>query len=196
MLKYAKTQNSALLARLYDNCAHDLLTFLSTLSDQDLAEEIAQRTWLKVIDKAHLYGQQGQFKSWLFTLGRRTLIDEYRKQNRFVELDEQEIVPQAAIASEQISTEATVSNAELNSDFLDAYDRALSKLSFVQKEAFCLQQEGFSLAEIASITNMEQESIKSRLRYAKQSLRTALHDLHPVVDSTNDKVNERVGEER
>ncbi len=54
------------------------------------------------------------------------------------------------------------------------FDYALLSLSFEQREVFCLQQEGFSLQDIASITHCPLETVKSRLRYAKDNIRKVL----------------------
>lgn len=168
MSRYAAKKEKQLLAQLYDNCSRDLYHFLLTLSDVELANDIAQLTWLKVIDKSHLYQASGSFKSWLFTLGRRTLIDEFRKLQRFDELQEQHLpiddkAPEQSIVKEQ-----------QESAFEERFKQALGNLPFLQKEAFCLQQEGFSLSDIAQITYSETETVKSRLRYAKSSLRKSL----------------------
>jgi len=48
----------------------------------------------------------------------------------------------------------------------------------VQRCAFLLQQEsGLSLADIAQLTGVGVETVKSRLRYATSKLRAALHEL-------------------
>ncbi|WP_338324804.1 sigma factor-like helix-turn-helix DNA-binding protein [Pseudoalteromonas phenolica] len=48
----------------------------------------------------------------------------------------------------------------------------------MQREALSLQLEGFSLQEISTITHSEVETIKTRLRYAKQALKQRLGDSH------------------
>ena len=171
MVHYAAKKDSKVLVQLYDNCADDLYHFLVTLSDEELAKEIAQRSWLKVIEKSHLYRQSGSFKSWLFTLARRTLIDEFRKLKRFDELHEDSL----PIASEGLP-EVKVSQEQSEALFNKVFNIALVKLPLLQKEAFCLQQEGFSLVEISAMTNAEPETVKSRLRYAKTALRKALEN--------------------
>jgi RNA polymerase sigma-70 factor (ECF subfamily) len=194
MLRYAKTKDSQILASLYDNCANDLYSFLCTLAGSDLAQEIAQQTWLKVIDKSHLYKDQGKFKNWLFTLGRRTLLDEFRKQNRFVDLSEQahddlnsgSATFQQTTEYEQYSTEETVFQQMDDASLVNHYEAALNDLPFLQKEAFCLQQEGFSLIDIAMLTNTEAEAVKSRLRYAKNSLKKVLQSKLQMQSSDND----------
>ena len=57
---------------------------------------------------------------------------------------------------------------------LDHFNALIDNLPFHQKEAFIFQQEGFTLKEIADLTDEEQETIKSRLRYAKKYIRTHL----------------------
>ena len=57
MLRYAQSGDRTLLTRLYDTCGNDLYHFVVTLSDQTLAKDICQKTWLKVIQKKHLYQQ-------------------------------------------------------------------------------------------------------------------------------------------
>lgn len=164
MLKFAETNDKRWLAQLYDNCADDLYHFIATQSDRTLAKDICQKTWLKVIEKRHLYARSGRFKAWLFTMGRNALIDEFRTYQKFT--------------SEQ-AEECQNNSEHLQADNLrQAFDAALSHLPFEQREAFCLQQEGFGLQEIANITHSNVETVKSRLRYAKNSLRQKLENYH------------------
>src|SRR5258708_3487004 len=55
---------------------------------------------------------------------------------------------------------------------------AVGALPAAQREAFLLQHEGgMSLAEIAELTGAGVETVKSRLRYAMNKLRSDLSDL-------------------
>jgi len=57
--------------------------------------------------------------------------------------------------------------------------QAVAGLPPAQREAFLLQQEGgLSLAEIAELTGVGIETVKSRLRYAATKLRDDLADLY------------------
>lgn len=164
MLKFTETSDKRWLAKLYDNCADDLYHFISTQSDRTLAKDVCQKTWLKVIEKRHLYGRSGRFKAWLFTMGRNVLIDEFRASQKFTSELEQ--------GSERASEHFQADNLR------QTFDVALDHLPFKQREAFCLQQEGFGLQEIANITHSNVETVKSRLRYAKNSLRQKLENYH------------------
>tara|TARA_R110000868_G_scaffold86615_2_gene242878 strand:+ start:201 stop:782 length:582 start_codon:yes stop_codon:yes gene_type:complete len=165
MLSYAACGDQLILSKLYDACGNDLYHFLLTLSEPTLAKDISQLTWLKVMEKKHLYRDSGMFKAWLFTLARNLLIDEYRKTQKFV--DDSDI-------SKFVAPELDSSQTQ---DRLQRFNLALENLPFVQREAFCLQQEMFSLEDIASITHNNIETVKSRLRYAKDNLREQLKDM-------------------
>lgn len=161
MRRYAESGANDLLVKLYESCGDDLFHFILTQSDHTLAKDICQRAWLKVIVKKHLYRDSGSFKAWLFTLARNILIDEFRKNQR----------PTEEFA--QLAVEP-----QLHGVLEEQFDLALTNLPFEQKEAFCLQQEGFGMQDISNITHSPIETVKSRLRYAKQSLRKTLENYH------------------
>ncbi|MGO4891694.1 sigma-70 family RNA polymerase sigma factor [Flavobacterium sp. W21_SRS_FM6] len=163
MLRYASSGDSHALSTLYDACGNDLYHFILSLSDPTLAKDISQSTWLKVIEKKHLYKDSGSFKAWIFTLARNQLIDEIRRQkNTTADL--------ANVVAEQ-------ADEAHDAALLSRFNRALVNLPFAQREAFCLQQEDFSLEDIAVITHSNIEAVKSRLRYAKDGLRKQLHHI-------------------
>lgn len=169
MADYIMDRDKASIERLYSLFADDMYHYLITLSDSTLAQDIAQQTWTKVIDRPQAFHQAQNLKAWLFTLARNALFDEFKKTNRLQAIDDE------------------LDNAELvgiqslnahNDNIQEAFDTALNALPFNQKEAFCLQQEGFSLADIANMTNCPQETIKTRLRYAKQKLKQLLEPVN------------------
>lgn len=163
MLRYASSGDNHALSTLYDACGNDLYHFILSLSDPTLAKDISQATWLKVIEKKHLYKDSGSFKAWIFTLARNQLIDEIRRQkNTTADL--------ANVVAEQ-------ADEAHDAALLSRFNRALVNLPFAQREAFCLQQEDFSLEDIAVITHSNIEAVKSRLRYAKDGLRKQLHHI-------------------
>lgn len=164
MQRYADSGDARLLSQLYDRRANDLFHFLLALCGHDIAQDIAQKTWLKVIEKRQLYRSHGRFKGWLFTLGRHTLLDELRKP-RHLSLAEHEDLADTAVLCP-------------DNGLQEAFGQALNALPFEQREAFCLQQEGFGIQEIAGMCDVGTETIKSRLRYARQTLKTRLENHH------------------
>ncbi|MBN7823851.1 RNA polymerase sigma factor [Bowmanella dokdonensis] len=164
MRRYVVSGDSALLTRLYDNCADDLFHYLVSHTDRELAKDISQKAWLRVMDKRHLYRSDGQFRAWLFTLARNLMMDEFRRLQR-------------QPVSEYLETPDTQMDFT-DSDIQGRFDQALAALPFLQREAFVLQQEGFGLQDIAAITGEPVETIKSRIRYARKQLRQLLEINH------------------
>ncbi len=164
MADFIMRKDKKALEALYNAFANDLYHYLITLSDATLAKDIAQKTWLKVIEKPQNYHTAGNVKAWLFTMARNALIDEFRKTNKMVALD-----------NNQLETELEFNFAEKSAQVTQymqvAFDKALNALAFEQRDAFCLQQEGFSLVDIASMQNTKAETVKTRLRYAKAKLK-------------------------
>lgn len=161
---YIATGKNKYLSLLVTQFNLSLYHYLLSQSNKELAEDVLQNTWLKVMKSAKHGEQQSKqqthVKSWLFTIARNTLIDEFRRQNKWQNqlLDENKMMT--------VSLEKSLSAATRLSQF----NAALAQLPFLQREAFIFQQEGFSVVEIATLTNDSFETIKSRLRYARNNL--------------------------
>ncbi|MHB1156795.1 MAG: RNA polymerase sigma factor [Phycisphaerales bacterium] len=50
--------------------------------DRELAEEIAQATFVKIVDKLGQYADCGRFEAWLFRIAMNRLRDEMRRRKR------------------------------------------------------------------------------------------------------------------
>lgn len=143
--------------------------FLRQTPQQSQAEELFQDVWKKVVMGADNYQPSAKFTTWLYTLARNTLIDQVRHLN----------VVEQVIDSQVQADEASViplnnSSQKHLEDHLgaQAIKHCLTKLPNVQLESFMLREEGgFSVAEVAHITQAGLEATKSRLRYAYKSLR-------------------------
>ncbi len=162
LIDYVSTGNKKCLALLVEQFNLSLFHYLLSLSNKELAEDVIQITWLKVMknnSKTHT-----NVKSWLFTIARRTLIDELRQQQKW----QYQALEDDHIVSTNLSDELE------NTDELKRFNEAISALPFYQKEAFIFQQEGFSILEICQLTDENFETIKSRLRYARNNLKALL----------------------
>lgn len=165
--RYVDTQQQGYLTALVELFNDNLYHYLLTQSDSELAKDVLQTTWLKVMTKASYFQVQqsnASVKAWLFSIARNSLIDELRKLSRW--------------QFEPLEQEHTISDDLLDSissaQALARFNRLLESLPFHQKEAFVLQQEGFSLVEIAMLTGVEHETVKSRLRYARNFIKRYL----------------------
>jgi len=163
---YVKDGESQYIEALIAKFNQSLFHYLLSLSEPHIAEDVLQATWTKVIALKHNNSAMAHtnVKSWLFTIARNLLIDELRRLQRWQFQDYQDS------ESTSLSLEQELSNTYT----LEAFNRALEALPFAQKEAFIFQQEGFSVKQIAELTNSSFEAVKSRLRYARQQLKQQL----------------------
>lgn len=164
--QYKETGDNTYLTLLVKEFNLALFHYLVTLSDKDLAEDILQICWIKVMKSAHLYTQGTQVKSWLFTIARHALIDELRKQKRW----QCQTLDEVQIETRSPSPEQSMGNTEQQTIF----NNALANLPFHQREAFIFQKEGFSLNEICQLTGESFETVKTRIRYAKNKLKKSM----------------------
>ena len=171
MLRYRDGDGKAFEV-LYGRHRQQLFRFLlRQLGDQQSCEDIFQETWSKVIRARHTYRADAKFSTYLYRIARNSLIDHYRRIGRSSGLISEN---DATVAEPAAQTDDPVQAAEQD-DRRALIVAALAKLPDEQREAFLLREEGgFSLAEIAAITGVGHETVKSRLRYALVKLRDTL----------------------
>lgn len=169
---FQQSGNASVLSPLIEEFNQPLFHYLLSLSDEEFAKDCLQQTWLKAIqsrsnnsEKLSQFDNKAQIKAWLFTIGRNTLIDEMRRNKRWVlEQWQDEKAHYGMPADIEL----------IAKDRLSLLNLAIAALPILQREAFIFQQEGLSLSEIAEITDAEHETVKSRLRYARQTLAQTL----------------------
>ena len=161
MLQYRDTASDSALSSLYDLHSNKLFHFLIVMSDKHTAEDIVQKAWINVIEKRHSFTEATNFQAWLFTIGRNLLMDEFRRTSKFVY--DNDGVMQATAKQSTENTQQAVDTPNLT--------ELLRALEHKQKEALSLQLEGFSLIQISEICHIPKETVKTRLRYAKDNLK-------------------------
>lgn len=173
LAQYVATGEGKYLSQLIELFNQSLFHYLLSQVAGVIAEDVLQTTWLKVISSAASFNHhdnQANVKAWLFTIARYTLIDELRKQNKWQLIDR---------APEQTDDERLTSGSleqHVNDEqLMIKFNQAIERLPFLQREAFIFQQEGFSLQEICMLTDESFETVKSRLRYARNHLRHYLY---------------------
>lgn len=131
-------------------------------------DSVFQDIWLKVIRHRDNWRNDRPFKPWLFAIAQNTVIDATRRQKR---------QPQS---TDDSVTELPTPHHEPDrwQHIRDCIDRLLALLGTLpdaQRTAFLLKEEaGLTLQEIAEVAEVGRETIKSRLRYALQTIRRGL----------------------
>ncbi len=139
------------------------------------AEELMQEVWFAVARDAERYRPTARFTTWLFTIARNRMVDAVRASRPHLSLDV--LGHEAATVVERLTADpgaGPVAAAEAR-DRATALRQALGRLPPEQRDAFLLQLEGdLSVEEVAAITKVSFETVKSRLRYARTRLRELL----------------------
>ncbi|AOT07285.1 RNA polymerase sigma factor [Pseudoalteromonas luteoviolacea] len=162
LYEFKRSGENRYLEQAIDNFNPDLYHYLCTQSDPQTAEDICQKTWLSIVEKRQYYQSNHTPKAYIFRIARNALIDEFRKQNKHI----------CDSDNTDICTEDD--DSSFTSACCEQLYSAIKELPQAQKEAICLQLEGFSLKQIAQITTANPETVKTRLRYAKQQLKQIL----------------------
>src|ERR1700729_4204685 len=83
-----KKQNPELLDHLIELYQHRLLRYLLFLTGKrEVAEDLFQETWMRVLLRGAQYNGKARFDTWLFTIARNLVIDLSRKRT-MASLDE------------------------------------------------------------------------------------------------------------
>jgi len=147
--------------------------FLRRGTGPDRASELFQEVWTKIIRAKGRYQPTAKFTTYMYRLAHNCYVDEIRRQGR---------VPEAADGSARIDPDEIPGDSRDDPRFhvertesVDRFRKALADLPPDQREAFVLREEsGLSLADIASVTGVNSETAKSRLRYAVRKLSAVL----------------------
>jgi len=83
-----KRQDAGLLDELIVRYQHRLLRYLLYLtSNREMAEDLFQEVWMRVLVRGAQFNGQARFDTWLFTIARNLVID-YRRKRTMSSLDE------------------------------------------------------------------------------------------------------------
>ena len=160
-----------------------LFTFLlRMLGDKARAEDLTQETFLRLIKGAGAWRESARFKTWLYTIARNLCVDAGRRDKfrRAESLDAQgpgtdgegdgpPLVEQ--LAGDAAAPDRSAGNARLRPVLL----HALASLPHEQREVFVLrEQAGLPFREIAAMLELNENTVKSRMRYALEGLRKQL----------------------
>jgi RNA polymerase sigma-70 factor (ECF subfamily) len=151
------------------------------------AEEVVQEAFVRVVQNAADFKHEARFTTWIYTIVRNLCIDHLRKSSlrRHPSLDE--AVSRAGSGSGEgdgptlgertEDPRASVEREATGREIALKIASAVEALPDDQREVFLLR-EGSNLPfkEIAEITGVPENTVKSRMRYALERLQQALSD--------------------
>ncbi|MDN3706940.1 sigma-70 family RNA polymerase sigma factor [Myroides ceti] len=164
--------NEEALAQLIERHQSKVFRFIySKVNDQEIADDIFQDTFIKVIHtlKGKNYKEEGKFLPWVMRISHNLVIDYFRKNNRMPmqrETEEYSIFNYMVDASPNIESDLITSQIESD------VQKLINALPEDQREVITLRiYQDLSFKEIAEITGVSINTALGRMRYALLNLR-------------------------
>jgi RNA polymerase sigma-70 factor (ECF subfamily) len=152
-----------LLDRLIEHYQHRLLRYLVYLSgNRELAEDLFQETWIRVLERGHQYDGTHEFSTWLYAVARNLTIDCLRKKSPLSLdglMEDEEHAPLEPADTRPMAWEVVQQHEQA-----ERINAALVSIPAEYRETVMLRfQEGLALDEIATVTGARLGTVKSRL---------------------------------
>lgn len=173
MLDYASGNPKAFdeLFRRYGKRLYNL--FLRSLNKTELAQDLLQECFLRVIESRDRYRPTKEFSNWIFTIAMNLIRDKYREQAR----------QKTESASDRLETENFEAVRHTEGPHKDLEEMqtqetvvaAVKTLPKDQREVIVLRKyQGLSFSEIAGILNTSPAAAKQKAYRGMRNLRKKL----------------------
>jgi RNA polymerase sigma-70 factor, ECF subfamily len=141
------------------------------------AEDLVQETFLRLVKGAAAWEPRASVRTWLYTIARNLAADAARRQvfRATDPLDAPVAGGQPPRHPTPASTDPAPDEAADAARLRPRLEAALAALPAEQREVFLLREHaGLSFPEIAEATGVNENTVKSRMRYALLALRQRL----------------------
>lgn len=162
---------------LINNHKSKIYNFIfSKVMDRDIAEDIFQETFIKVIKtlKNGVYNEEGKFLSWVMRISHNLIIDHFRKSNRmpkFEASDDYDVFQFITDSSPNVESNL------IKDQVVNDLQNLITELPEDQKEVLNMRlYKDMSFKEIAEITGVSINTALGRMRYAIINLRKMIED--------------------
>ncbi len=182
MIRYQRGDRTAfaVLVRRHQGALFNFA--LRQMRSPQIAEDVVQEAFVRVVQSAAEFKHEARFLTWIYTIVRNLCIDQMRKNalRKHASLDESRGGEEGEgptlgekIADPNAATERAATGTELKERIAVAVD----KLPDDQREVFLMREvANLPFKEIAEITGVPENTVKSRMRYALERLQEALQE--------------------
>ena len=168
----------------YKRMVHRLA--LQITKNREDANDVMQETFIKVYQSIHTFRQEAAFETWVYRIAVNEALNfvkrrERRRESPLSTTEASEYDP-SVVHKVEMANDPQI-NAE-KTELRHWVTKAVNSLSLKHRTVVILHElEGLTHAEIASILNCSEGTVRSRLHYARKQLRTLLK---PYVDAASD----------
>ena len=157
--------NYAAFETLYGRHKDAVYRYFLRATDPANAADGHQETWSRVVARRGQYRAEGKFRAYLFAIAHNVLMDQFRRQ------------PREAVSELEAIADGSPERDAANLEATERLNELIAALPNAQREALIMHREaGLTIREIAQVTGVTEEGVKSRLRYAMARLRRGMRD--------------------
>lgn len=174
---YIKGDQSAIEVLINRHRSKVYTYIILTIKNQQLAEDLFQETFIKVIQslRAGKYRDNGKFLSWVIRIAHNLIIDHFRKEKQMnaISNDDSEV---DLFNSKKLS-DSNIEELIIDSQIKSEIRVLINELPDDQREVVLLRHYGgLSFKEIADQTDVSINTALGRMRYALINLRKLIHE--------------------
>lgn len=151
------------------------------VKDRDLAEDIFQDTFIKVINtlKAGKYNEEGKFFPWMMRIAHNLVIDHFRRSKKMPKVREtDEFSPFSILDNGETGVEESMITGQIHEN-VQALVRMLPE---EQREVVMMRHyKGMSFKDIADATDVSINTALGRMRYALINMRKIAEEKEMVL---------------
>ena len=177
---YINGDEKALSTLIYRHKQKIYSFIYSKVFDRDLAEDIFQDTFIKVIKtlKRGAYNEEGKFLPWVMRIAHNLVIDHFRKNNRMPKFDNSgEFSIFSVLGDPALNAEKQIIKDQVESDVR----KLIEELPEDQKTVLVMRMyNDMSFKEISERTGVSINTALGRMRYALINLRKVV-EKHNIV---------------
>jgi RNA polymerase sigma-70 factor (ECF subfamily) len=168
LIELAAAGDKAAAGALIRAHQQSLFAYMLRLSgNPDIAEDIVQDAFVRVLTNLHRFDPRFRFSTWLFTIAKRLYVNAMQKLKPVYDTD---IVGSARGARRD--PDAPAIDTEHSAICSDAIGRALAQLSAEQREIIILfHQQDWPIARIATFMDMPEGTVKSHLHRGRKKMK-------------------------
>lgn len=187
-----KEKDAVLVTRYINGCERSLAVLVerhklkifnfiySKVFDRDIAEDIFQDTFIKVIRtlKRGVYQEEGKFLPWVMRISHNLVIDHFRKSNRIPIFESKDNFDIFQIIGDDVPN---VESNMIDKQVVEDLQKLITELPDDQREVLTMRlYKDMSFKEIAESTGVSINTALGRMRYAVINIRKLITE-HQIV---------------
>ena len=180
-----KQGDVAAFSSLVDNHQNYAYTLaFRLLCNEDDARDAVQESFIRVWRHISKYNFRAKFTTWLYRIVTNICLDKIKARSRA-----RNILPYSIddLSNKQFQSDENMEKSMTIKDFTHIVSQLVEELNEKQRIVFTLRDlQDLSIEDVASITRMSKNSVKSNLYYARRNIRNKLENMNIKRDTYNE----------